>query len=471
MAEVHKRCTDLRDRRTLRSWPRGLCSGRVSVGRSAVDAGYHAGSGKRRQVLKQGFPTKKAAQTALADVVSGNAKGSVVSQSTIRVEVFLKDWLLTIRSRLRPTTFYSYEIAVQRISGALGRYQLQSLTPLQIEKFYADELASGGRDGGPLAPKTVRNTHVVLRKALADAERLDLVPRNAASAARPPATSRADMTTWSTDDVRVFFAAVDDHRLKVAFLLLATTGMRRGEVLGLRWSDVDLDGAQLAVANTRTTAGSTVVMGPPKTARSRRHIYLDKQTVSVLREHRQAAARRASCRWKCMARDGRPGRRATRSDDRSTPTGCHASSTGSSRRSKCHASASTTCATPTPPLRSKPASTRRSSPSASDTPPSASPSISIPTSCLPSRATQPSRSSVASSTSTKTGSSGMGVRPSMNEDEPLANQIPRLRLRLVARCSRSVGRHGPRIFLGFLVTVWTRPGLSIGVTDDGRTAS
>ncbi len=126
-----------------------------------VDTGYHAGTGKRRQLLKQGFPTKKAAQVALAEVISGSSKGSVVSKTAVRVETFLTDWLETARSRLRPTTLYSYEMAVHRIKRSLGRYQLQSLTPLQIEKFYADELAAEGRDGRPLAPKTVRNSHVV----------------------------------------------------------------------------------------------------------------------------------------------------------------------------------------------------------------------------------------------------------------------------------------------------------------------
>jgi integrase len=122
---------------------------------------------------------------------------------------------------------------------------------------------------------------------LSDAERLGLVPRNAAAAARPPTPVRPDLITWSSAELREFLAAVKDDRMRVAFVLLATTGMRRGEVLGLRWSDVDLDGSQLAVVHTLTTAGSEVVMGPPKTARSHRHVYLDKQTVSVLREHRK----------------------------------------------------------------------------------------------------------------------------------------------------------------------------------------
>jgi integrase len=132
---------------------------------------------------------------------------------------------------------------------------VQSLSTLQIETFYAALVESGGKRGAGLAPKSVRNTHVVLRKALADAERLGLVARNVASSAKAPTARRPEFATWSSDDLRAFFAAVRDDRLYASFVLLAMTGMRRGEVLGLRWRDVDLDGAQLAVVQTLSTVG------------------------------------------------------------------------------------------------------------------------------------------------------------------------------------------------------------------------
>ena len=252
-----------------------------------IDAGFHPETGKRRQVLRQGFATKKAAQAALNDLASASARGQVVTRSTISVKDYLAEWLVTARSKLRPTTHHSYAMSVDRIVAHLGGYQLQSLTPLQIERFYAEQLQTGGRERGPLSPKTVRNTHVVLRKALADAERLELVPRNAAAAARPPAPERRDMNTWSGDDLGTFLAKIDDVRYSIGFRLLAATGMRRGEVLGLRWRDVDLDLARLAVAHTITTAGHKIVTGPPKTPRSRRNVDLDRRTVAVLREHRK----------------------------------------------------------------------------------------------------------------------------------------------------------------------------------------
>ncbi len=117
-----------------------------------------------------------------------------------------------------------------------------------------------------MAAKTVRNTHVVLRKALADAERLDVVGRNAAAGAKAPTPSRPTYTTWSSEDIKDFFSAAKENRLFAAFVLLATTGMRRGEVLGVRWSDLNLDAGQLYVAHTLTTVGwGQLVIGPPKT--------------------------------------------------------------------------------------------------------------------------------------------------------------------------------------------------------------
>jgi integrase len=133
-------------------------------------------------------------------------------------------------------------MAVNRISRQIGSVLLQAPTPLQVESLYATSLANGGAGGRALAPKTVRNCHIVLRRALADAERLGLVSRNPAAAPRAVTVPRAEQRTWSSEDLHSFFAALATERLSMAFVLLATTGMRLGEVLGLRWEDVDFDG-------------------------------------------------------------------------------------------------------------------------------------------------------------------------------------------------------------------------------------
>ncbi len=144
------------------------------------------------------------------------------------------------------------------------------------------------RGGGrPLAPKTVRNCHIVLHRALADAERLGLVARNAAHVAQGPAVERTEAATWTADELARFLDHVATDRLLAAYVLLATTGMRRGEVLGLRWSDIDLAGASLSVRQTLQSVDGEIVIGAAKTNRSRRRIALDPSTVRMLEAHRR----------------------------------------------------------------------------------------------------------------------------------------------------------------------------------------
>ena len=107
---------------------------------------------------------------------------------------------------------------------------------------------------------------------------------------RPPRAERKPTVTWTADELGCFLESVDEDRLRAAFYLLATTGMRRGEVLGLRWDDVDLDSGYLSVEQTITTVSDELIMGPVKTARSRRRIALDPATVAALRRHRALQA-------------------------------------------------------------------------------------------------------------------------------------------------------------------------------------
>ena len=254
------------------------------------EAGLHPETGKRRQVRRQGFRTKREAQKALAEAEKTVIDGNVVVNSNMRLDSFLDEWLLSQQTRLRPSSHHSYVIAAKRLKQQLGRYKLQALTPLQIEKVYAEMLDHGGRNGEGLAAKTVKNTHVVLRKALADAERLGLVTRNSAAAARGPAVTRPEMSTWSSDQLKTFSLAAQNTRMRHAFIILATTGMRRGEALGLRWSDIDFDSSQIAIVQTVSTVNGKIVVGQPKTSGSRRTVYVHDVTIKALRQQRQLQA-------------------------------------------------------------------------------------------------------------------------------------------------------------------------------------
>jgi integrase len=144
--------------------------------------------------------------------------------------------------------------------------------------------------GGGLSPSSVHYVHTILHRAFRDAVRWGRIARNPADAADPPrsaATARPTMTTWSAHQVRAFLEHTADHRLHTAFVVLATTGMRRGECLGLRWSDVDLTYGRASITQTVIAVNHQVRIGSPKTARARRTVVLDPGTVAALRRHRQ----------------------------------------------------------------------------------------------------------------------------------------------------------------------------------------
>jgi integrase len=243
--------------------------------------------GRRRQRSKGGFRTRKEAERYLREqLVSLDVRTYVAPQKLTVANYLVEHWLPALHARgLRPSTLARYESHVRcAIAPALGGLPLQAVMPTHLNKLYTG-LRAAGR-----APKTIRNVHGVLSKALADAERWGLVGHNAARLADVPAVARPKLRVWSPEQTRVFLAAVASDRLFAAWLLAATTGMRRGELLGLRWVDVDLHVGVVRVAQARVRAGNQVVAGEPKTARGRRTIALDPATVAALRQHRKRQA-------------------------------------------------------------------------------------------------------------------------------------------------------------------------------------
>jgi integrase len=164
--------------------------------------------------------------------------------------------------------------------------ELQRLSPAQLNGFYRHLLTEAGKAGQGLAPKTVRNVHNILHRALKDAVRWGYLVRNVADAADPPKGKSAEMRVWTPEQLRAFLAHVREDHLYAAWLLIATTGMRRGELAGLRWADVDLEAGRLSVRQPRVVVASLPQASEPKTARGRRSLALDPVTVAALRKHR-----------------------------------------------------------------------------------------------------------------------------------------------------------------------------------------
>jgi integrase len=250
-------------------------------------------NGQRRQRSKGGFHTKIEAQQYLTKTMSAVQTGEFVERSDVTFGAYLEErWLPMVKSSLRPSTFDSYQRMLKlHVYPALGRIPLQKLTVHHFDRLYADLLSDGrhGRPGG-LSPKTVRYIHSTVHKALKDAERKGLVTRNVAGVADPPKvrhSSAHETMTWTPEELRIFLEALKGHRLEAAYLLAATTGMRRGEVLGLRWRDIDFPRERLAVRQTVLGINYKISFGEPKTAKGRRSIALDPMTVAALKAHRQ----------------------------------------------------------------------------------------------------------------------------------------------------------------------------------------
>jgi integrase len=247
-------------------------------------------TGKRKQHSKGGFPTKRAAQEALNEALAGVRKGTFVPSSPRRLGSFLvEEWLPAVRPpRVRPSTWASYRMLVERhIVPAIGGVVLQRLTPAHLTAFYRALLDGGRRQGrGGLASKTVRNVHGVLHAALRDAVRWGYLPRNVAAGADLPKRMTPEMHVWNPEQLGVFLEHVRGDPLYAAWMLLATTGMRRGEVAGLRWSDVDLEAGRVSPRRPRVVVDYEVHVSEPKTAKGRRSLALDPATVAALRQHR-----------------------------------------------------------------------------------------------------------------------------------------------------------------------------------------
>lgn len=255
---------------------------------------------ERRQRWLAGFDRRREAEDALADLVGAVRDGSYVVPSDETLADYLNRWLETVRPNLEDTTAENYRVTIDAyIAPHVGRVRLQDLTSDALDRLYARLLASGGRGGRPLKPKTVRNVHLVVHRALESARRKRRVPTNVAAfcEAVPRAERRQERsrrmreTVWSPAELRQFLAKVRGHRLEAAWILEAVTGLRRGELLGLPWRNLDLDDATVRIDQELVVVDHKPVLKPTvKSEESAREITLPREAVDALRAHRKRQA-------------------------------------------------------------------------------------------------------------------------------------------------------------------------------------
>jgi integrase len=243
-------------------------------------------AGRRRQA-KRSFRTKKEAQAALTELLAAHQTGTFVAPNRMPLREFVEPWLSGLANQGRkPTTLRGYRTAIKtHVLPRLGSIALQEIRASDLDAMYAELLRAG------LSMSTVHHVHAATNKLLNDAERKGLVTRNVARLANAPSltTARArapEMTVWTPGELTSFLTAIEGNRNEALFRLMAMTGMRRSEVVGLRWHDIDLSHHRLTVKQAATVVDGEEVIDTPKSRRGRRVIDLDADTTSLLQRHR-----------------------------------------------------------------------------------------------------------------------------------------------------------------------------------------
>lgn len=275
--------------------------GRYQATYSFVDG---AGARQRRS---QVFDTKTAARSWINERLAEVATGQVADAAGLTVGQYFSDWLGSLgMSQLEAATVSWYRSAATRhIMPALGSVKLAKLSPVMIESFLAEKAENGRLDGkGGLGSASVRRLQVTLRKALEAAVRKGMLARNPADLADSPRMPRRDVTVdvWTAAELVRFIEATQTDRLAAVWRLAAMSGLRRSELVGLQWPDIDLDRGWLSVRRSVVIVdGGPPIVKPPKTAKSRRTVELDRRTLSALREWRRTQLEerlRAGDAWK-----------------------------------------------------------------------------------------------------------------------------------------------------------------------------
>ena len=259
----------------------------------SVHIGYEDGRRVRKHVMGH---SRKEVVDKMATVLQAHTENRPIPSQREKVGPFLRRWLDEVaKPTLRASTYDSYDdiLRLHLIPG-LGRIAIAKLTPADVQAFLNAKTAAG------LSPRRVQYIHAVLRRALVTAERWGMVSRNVAKLVDPPRVPHHEITPLTPEQARAFLETNVDDRLWALYVTALGTGLRQGELLALRWADVELEIRRLRVRGTLARVNSKLVVLEPKTERSRRTVALPEVVVMALRAHRTRQRQErllAGARW------------------------------------------------------------------------------------------------------------------------------------------------------------------------------
>ncbi|MEW6662243.1 MAG: tyrosine-type recombinase/integrase [Bacillota bacterium] len=273
------------------------------------DLPRESSAGKRRQRMKIVNGSREEAEKELRRILTEIDQHGYVEPTKKTVEAYLQDWLACNRKNLSAKTFQRYgELIRLHVLPHLGQVRLGDLTPLRIQNYYSDLQDDGARmdskEGG-LAPATIRKIHNLLHKAFREAVYPHrILVFNPTDGVQLPKLKETDIRPLDEEQVSVFLDAAKADKHYTLFLVGMGTGLRRGELFGLKWGDVDLDKQLLFVRRSLVTVGGKPVLQESvKTDCSRRTIAISSELVVGLKQHRlkqNEQKRKAGSLWQEM---------------------------------------------------------------------------------------------------------------------------------------------------------------------------
>jgi len=256
-----------------------------------LNMGVDPATGKRKQQWVSVKGTKKEAEKRLAELLHQIDTGTFMKPGKTTLTEYLERWLKDyVWPNLAPRTAEGYESIIRRhLMPKLGNIHLTQLKPEHLQRYYSDRLSHGRWDGkGGLSPRSVRHHHMALHSALQHAVKWGLIQRNPADAVSPPKAQKPEIQTWDEYEIRRFLDATKDSTYYPIFYLALFTGLRRSELLALRWQDVDSFYCQLYVSRSmHHLKTGEIVFRQPKSAKGNRTVALSPSTLEMLREYRQ----------------------------------------------------------------------------------------------------------------------------------------------------------------------------------------
>ena len=255
-----------------------------------LQLGLDPSTGRRKQQWITAGPSKREAEKQMAELIHQMDTGVFIKPNKNAFSKYLEEWLKDyVWPNLSPRTAEGYESIVRcHLIPALGSIPLVQLKPEHLQRYYSEKLSTGRHDGnGGLSRTTVSHHHTCLHRALKMALRWGRISRNPADAVIPPRPQRSEMHTMTEDEINIFLEAAKKTPYYVLFYLALFTGMRRSELLALRWCDVDLLLCQAHITRSlHYLKTGEIVFRAPKTTRARRMVSLPPSSACLLQEHK-----------------------------------------------------------------------------------------------------------------------------------------------------------------------------------------